>query len=492
MATLSSPGIGSGLDVTSIVTQLVAIERKPIEQLQAQATTIQTKLSAFGLLQSYATNVRDAAATLAKASFWTQTRATSSDPGSLAVSSTATAASGSYSVAVSQLAQSQGLSSGAYTDSATAVGSGTLRIELGTWNDELTSFLAEPAKTAIDIPISAAEGTLDGIKAKINAANAGVTASIVRDSSGARLVLRSTATGASSAVRISVVDDDGTANDAAGLSALAFDPPTAALQVPPVTGQMSQTQAATDAKATINGLAVTSSTNTLTDVIDGVTMTLGKVTTSPVQVNVALDTSTLSSAVSAFAKAYSDMNAYIASQTKYDSTTKVAATLQGDRSTLMLQSNLRSTFLSNSSASSAFTRLSDVGLEIQTDGSLKVNNTKLTAALANPAEVAKLFSSTASSVPAEQGFAVRVKAMADQLIASNGAITTHTQGLRDSITRNSTQQQMLEARVARTEARLTKQYSALDTTLAQISGVSSTLTQALAGLVTLNTAIAKN
>jgi flagellar hook-associated protein 2 len=227
-------------------------------------------------------------------------------------------------------------------------------------------------------------------------------------------------------------------------------------------------------------------------VIDGVTMTLGKVTTSPVQVNVALDTSTLSSAVSAFAKAYSDMNAYIASQTKYDSTTKVAATLQGDRSTLMLQSNLRSTFLSNSSASSAFTRLSDVGLEIQTDGSLKVNNTKLTAALANPAEVAKLFSSTASSVPAEQGFAVRVKAMADQLIASNGAITTHTQGLRDSITRNSTQQQMLEARVARTEARLTKQYSALDTTLAQISGVSSTLTQALAGLVTLNTAIAKN
>jgi len=492
MSTLSSPGVGSGLDVTSIVTQLVAIERKPIDQLQTQATTIQTKLSAFGLLQSYAANVRDSADTLTKASLWTQTKAASSDPAAVSVTSTTTAAAGSYAVEVSQLAQSQGLASGAYADSATTVGSGTLHIEIGTWNAGLTSFLAEPAKTAIDIPISAAEGTLDGIKAKINAANAGVTASIVRDSSGARLVLRSTATGASSSVRISVVDDDGTANDAAGLSALAFDPPTAAAQLPPVTGQMSQTQAAKDAKATINGLAITSATNTLANVIDGVTLTLGKVTTAPVDVNVALDTATLRTAVGSLAKAYSDMNAYIASQTKYDAATKKAATLQGDRSTLTLQSNLRATFLSSGTASSVYSRLSDVGMEIQPDGSLKVNDAKLTAALANPGELAKLFSSTSSADPAQQGFAVRVKAMAKQLIDTDGAISTRTKGLRDSITRNATQQQQLEDRVALTKARLLKQYSALDTTLSQISGVSSSLTQALAGLTTLNTAISKN
>ncbi len=492
MATLSSPGVGSGLDVNSIVTQLVAIERRPIDQLQTQATTIQTKLSAFGLLQSYAANVRDSADTLSKASLWTQTTAGSSDASSVSVTSTASAASGSYSVQVSQLAQSQGLASGAYADSGAVVGSGTLHIELGSWDTGLTSFLADPAKTAIDIPIGAAEGTLDGIKAKINAANAGVTASIVRDSSGARLVLRSSATGASGAVRISVTDDDGTADDAAGLSALAFDPPKAADQSPPVTGQMSQTQEAKDAKDAINGLSVSASSNTMAGVIDGVTMTLSKVTTAPVNVSVALDTSSLRKAVSDFAKAYSDMNAYIASQTKYDATTKKAATLQGDRSTLTLQSNLRNVFMGSSSASSTFSTLSDVGLELQPGGSLKVNDAKLTAALANPIELAKLFSSTASADAAQQGFAVRVKAVAKQLIDSDGAISTRTQGLRDSIARNATQQQRLEDRVALTKARLLKQYSALDVQLSQMQGVGSSLTQALAGLTSLNTAISKN
>lgn len=492
MATLSSPGVGSGLDVNSIVTQLVAIERKPIDQLQTQATTIQTKLSAFGLLQSYAANVRDSADALSKPGLWTQTTAGSSDTGSVSVTSTASAASGSYSVQVSQLAQSQSLASGAYADSGTVVGSGTLHIELGTWNSDLTSFVADPAKSAIDVPIGADEGTLDGIKAKINAANAGVTASIVRDGSGARLVLQSSATGASGAVRISVTDDDGTANDAAGLSALAFDPPNAAIEMPPVTGQMSQTLAGKDALATINGLSVSASTNTLTGVIDGVTMTLSKVTTAPVNVSVALDTGSLRKAVSDFAKAYSDMNAYIASQTKYDATTQKAATLQGDRSTLTLQSNLRSMFLSSSTASSAFSRLSDVGLEVQPGGSLKVNDTKLTAALANPAELAKLFTSTASADSSQQGFAVRIKAMATQLTNSDGAINTHAQALRDSIARNATQQQRLEDRVALTQARLLKQYSALDTQLSQMQSVGNSLTQALAGLASLNTAISKN
>jgi flagellar hook-associated protein 2 len=491
MATLSSPGVGSGLDVNSIVTQLVALERRPIELLQSQASTIQTKLSAFGLLQSYTGNVRDIADRLARPSFWTQTSASSSDSASVSVSATATAVNGSYSVAVTQLAQAQNLASGVYASAATPVGTGSLRIELGAWNAGLTAFTADPAKTAIDIPIGAGEDSLESIKAKINAANAGVSASILRDASGARLVLRSSATGANSALRITVTDDDGTPNNAAGLSALAFDPPTAALQLPPETGQMAQTQAAKDTMATINGLAVSSSTNKLTNVLDGVTMTLGKVTTNPVEVTVALDTASLRKAVTDFAKAFSDMNGYITTQTKYDATTKKAAALQGDRSTLTLQSNLRAIFLGNSSASTAFSRLSDVGLEIQPDGSLKVNDTKLTAALGNPTELAKLFNSTASADAAQQGFAVRVSALATQLIGTDGAIVTRTKGLRDSITRNSTQQQMLEDRVALTRARLLKQYSALDTTLSQISGVGSSLAQSLAGLTSLNTAISK-
>jgi len=484
MSTLSSPGIGSGLDVNSIVSQLVAIERKPIDALQAKATTIQTQLSSFGLLSSYTSNIHDIAAKLAQASFWTGKIAASGDSSSVSVSSTSTAAAGDYSVQVTQLAQAQGLASKAYTNSSTSVGTGKLHIELGAWNTGLTSFTPDASKTAIDVTIGAGEDSLDSVKNKINAANAGVTASIVTDSSGAKLVLRSNSTGANSAVRITATDDDGNNADANGLSALSFDPATNP-------GQMSQTQVARDAQATINGLAVSSTTNTLSGVVDGVTLTLSKVTTTAVDVNVSLDTASIKKAIGDFAKAYSDMNAYITAQTKYDPATKKAAALQGDRSTLTLQSNLRNVFLGGSSASPMYGTLSSIGVQVQADGTLKVDDAKLSAALANPTEVAKLFSNS-SADPNQQGFAVRVQAMADQLIGSSGAITTRTQSLRDSITRNTSQQQELEDRVAMTQARLMKQYTALDTQLGQTSSTGSSLTQSLTALTNLAASIAKN
>ena len=485
MATLASPGVGSGLDVNSIVTQLVALERKPIEQLAAQTTTIQTKLSSFGLLQSYTANVRDIADKLSKPEFWTATASTSSDAASVAVSSTTTAAAGSYAVAVSQLAQTQSLASKGYTNSTSVVGNGTLRIELGAWNAGLTTFTADASKTPVDIVIAPGTDTLTAVRTAINGANAGVTASIVTDATGARLVVRSNTTGAASAVRITATDGDGVNTDDLGLSALAFNPPVAA-------GQMSQTQAARDALATINGLAVTSASNKLENVVDGVTMTLSKVTTSPVDVTVSLDTATIRKSIADFAKAFSDINGYITTQTKYDAATKKGAALQGDRATLTLQSNLRGIFLDNSSASLVFSRLSDVGLQIQTDGSMKVNEAKLTTALNNPTEMARMFNSTASADSNEHGFAVRVKALANQLIGSDGPITTRTKSLRDTIARNQTQQQRLEDRVALTKARLMKQYGALDASLSQINSVGSSLTQALAGIASFNDAVNKN
>lgn len=484
MPTLSSPGIGSGLDVSNIVTQLVALERKPIEQLAAQTTVIQAKLSSFGLLQSYTSNVRDIADRLAKPDFWTGTAATSTDA-AVAVSSTATATAGSYLVNITSLAKVQNLASQPYAGTTSTVGTGTLRVEIGSWDDGLTTFTPDAAKVPVDISILSGGDTLDAIKTKINASNAGVTASIVSDSNGARLVLTSNSTGAKSAVRITATDGDGNHTDATGLSALAFNPPVAA-------GQMLQTQAAKNAAATINGLAISSASNKLENVIAGVTLTLTKENTTA-EVKVQQDTATLKKAITDFAKAFSDINGYITQQTKYDATTKKAAALQGDRGTLALQSGLRSLFLDNSSASLVYSRLSDIGLEIQTDGSMKVNDSKLSAALsANPAEVAKLFTSTAAADSAEHGFAVRAKALASQLVASDGAITTRTKSLRDSVTRNQTQQQKLEARVALTQARLTKQYAQLDTMMSQINATNSSLTQALQGLAAQTEAITKN
>jgi flagellar hook-associated protein 2 len=484
MATLSSPGVGSGLDVNSIVTQLVAIERQPIDNLAKQTATIQSKLSSFGLLQSYAANIRDIAARLAKPDFWTQTIATSSDAAAISVSSSSTATAGSYAVSVSQLAQAQSLSSKAYADSASVVGSGTLRIEIGAWNAGLTAFTPDAAKTPIDITIAPGEDSLEAIKKKINESAAGVSASIVRDASGAKLVLRSSATGETSAVRVTATDDDGDNADAAGLSALAFDPAGAS-------GQMTQNQAAKNLAATINGLAINSATNKLDGVIEGVTMTVNKVTTSPVDVSVSLDTGSLRKAINDFAKAFTDANAYITKETKYDEATKKAAALQGDRVTLTLQSSLRSLFVDNSMASTAFTRLSDAGLQIQSDGSLKVNDAKLTAALGNPTELAKLFSA-ASDDPKAQGFAVRVKNLADQMLSTDGTITSRTKGLRESVKRNEERALALEKRVEMTKQRLLKQYTALDVSLNQINGMGSSLTQALKSLTNLSDAIANN
>jgi flagellar hook-associated protein 2 len=482
---LSSPGIGSGLDVNSIVTSLVAVERQPITQLQTKAAAIQTKLSSFGLLQSYTSNVRDIADKLSQASFWNATTATTTDGGSVGVTSTATAAAGSYLVNVTQLAKAQNLASKPYAATTTSVGTGTLHIEIGAWDDALTTFTPDASKTAIDISVAAGQDSLDAIKTQINAAKAGVSASVLTDATGSRLVLTSTSTGAQSAVRITATDDDGVNTDAAGLSALAFNPPAAA-------GQMSQTQAAKNTAATINGLAVSSATNTLSNVISGVTLNLNRETTSAVTINVAQDIGSIKKAIGDFAKAYSDISGYIGAQTKYDATTKKAAALQGDRPTLTLQSNLRSLFSDSSSASLVYARLSDVGLEVQTDGSLKVNDSKLSAALAaNPGEVAKLFSSTTSADPAEQGFAVRAKALAAKLVGSDGAITTQTKSLRDSITRNQSQQDQLEKRVALIQARLLKQYGSLDTVLSQINATNSSLTQSLTALRNQSEALAK-
>jgi len=275
-------------------------------------------------LQSYSGNLRDIADRLSKPDFWTGTAATTSDGGSVGVTSTTTATAGSYLVNVTQLAKAQSLASKPFTDSTTTVGSGTLHIELGAWDTGMTTFTPDATRTAVDVNIAAGSNSLDSIKTQINAANAGVSASIVNDAGGARLVLTSTSTGAKSAVRITATDDDGVNTDASGLSALAFDPANTA-------GQMSQTQVAKNAEATINGLAVSSATNTLSNVVSGVTLTLNKETTSATEVKVALDVGTIKKAVSDFAKAFSDMNTYISQQTKYDATTKKAAPLQGDR-----------------------------------------------------------------------------------------------------------------------------------------------------------------
>lgn len=461
---ISSPGIGTGLDVSSIVEQLVTLERRPIEQLTTQKTTLQSKLSAFGLMQSYTVNVQDAVNKLTSSSLWQQTKGSTTDT-TVSVSSTAAAASGTYGIEVSQLAQAQTLASAAFSSTSEKVGAGSLKI---------TS--AKAGSLPVDVAIGP-DDTLDDVRSKINAANAGLNASIVKDSGGARLVLRTTATGEENGVSIVASGD-------AGLDKFNYDPTQNGGATSTATSsQMGLVQAAKNAKIKIDGLEVTSSTNTFDGSIEGVKITVSKVTTGAAQIKVGSDTEAMRKAVDDFVKAYNDINKYISDQTKYNADTKVAGTLQGDRATLSLQSQLRSALTQNSSASASFPRLSDLGLEIQRDGSLKVNDTKLSKAMTdNLAEFGKAFSKVDTAVAGNNGFAVRLKGLTSALLKNDGLVTTRSEGLRDSIRRNEDQAAKMEGRVALVQARLLRQYSAMDTTVSKLNNLNSYVAQQMAAL----------
>jgi flagellar hook-associated protein 2 len=479
MATISSPGVGSGLDVNSIVTQLVAIERQPIVQLQSQVSSLQTKLSAFGKLQSNLSALRDAASALTSPSTWSQTVGTSSDTSAVGVTTDAKNLPGSYSVEVLNLARAQSNTSKTYAAATDLVGEGTIRIELGTWGPGNT-FTAKPDTTAIDISVGPPAKSLAEVRDMVNAANAGITATVLSDASGARLVFRSSATGAANGFKLTVTDTDGNNVDTSGLSALAFDPSVGVIT-------MAQALAAANASALINGAPVSSASNTLSNIVDGMTLTLKKETTTSVDVTTAPDKDAIKKKIEAFVTAYNDLNKELAAQTKYDAASKTAGTLQGDSAAVSLRAALRNTLRGNSSASTVFTRLADIGFDVKQDGSITLDSTKLDNGLANLGELKKLFASSDALVPANNGFATLFRQQADQAISVDGSIASRSVGLRERITRNEKRQAELEVRVALTEARLRKQYTALDAQMGQLQSLSTYVTQQMAILAANST-----
>jgi flagellar hook-associated protein 2 len=477
-SSVSSLGIGSGLDANSIVTKLVALESQPITDLQKTASKIQTKISAYGQIQSAVSAVRDAARKLTSTDLWGSTAATSADTTSVNATTSAGAQAGTYSVDVSVLAKPQSVvTNTALAASTSTVGSGSLDIELGTWAD--STFTAASGGTPVKITVAATD-TLADIRDKINGSGAGVKASIITDSSGARLVMQSATTGEANGFRITATDDDGNGTDASGLSALAYDPGN-------TTTGTKLTQAATDAQATINNIPVKSPTNTLSEVITGLTLTLSKVTTTatgsnPINVVVSQDTASITKAITDFATAYSSMASLLKTNTKYDESTKTAGTLQGDSGALSVQNQFRSIVGASTGASSTFGTLSSIGLEIQTDGTIKVNSTKLTSSLGNMAEVKKLFSNSDASNSGNDGVMTRLRTLSDNLLGVDGALTTRTAGMNKTVTDNQTRQDTLQARVDLYEKRLRAQYSALDTTMAGLSSQSNYVTQMINSL----------
>lgn len=455
MASISSIGIGSGLDAESIITQLVTLEKSRLTTLQSEASLIQTRLSTVSQLKSLAATLEDKLKVLSDASKWSSAMAVSSSNATVLSATTGSnAVAGNYTIDITATARSQNMTSGQFAADHAFTAGGTLSIQMGATSNP-----------AVNIEV-AAGSSLAQVAAAINKSNAGVSASILNDGSGQRLVLSSTSTGTEHQFSITGSGDLDVLNHNANDSSLLASK----------TGDASATgafQAATNAQATINGVSVSSGSNTFDNVIQGLSFTAA--TTGSSTLTVSSDTETLQKQVTEFVAAYNALNSLLATSTKYEESTQTAGIFQGDSTIVNLQNSLRRAFAESSSTSTVFQRLADVGIEIKAGGSMSINESKLKEGLQkNATEMAKFFAE------GSDGFADKMQAYTQSIQDSSGILDTKSEALNKASKRNTSEQDKVNDRATSVEARLRAQYSALDTKMASLNALNAYVTQQVA------------
>lgn len=369
------------------------VEQQPLTALATKEAKYQAQLSAYGSLKGALSTFQTAVAALANPAKFSAVSASLADSTVASASASSTATAGSYAVKVTTLAQSQKLQSdSAFALTSDTLGYGTLTISFGTYNPGFTSFTLNPDKASKTITIGAGQNSLSGVRDAINAANVGVSANIVNDgTTGNHLVITSNDTGEANALRITVADASDVSNtDNTGLSQLAFDP---AAVVPVQHMTQPAGAGAQNAALTIDGIAISKASNTITNAIQGVTLNLLKVNTTATTLTVARDTAATQTAVQSFVTAYNNVNKIITDLSKYDLVNKKAAILTGDSALVSLKSQLRAVFnTALSTAGGGLTALPDIGITFQKDGTLALDLTKLNTVLSNATkDVSTLF-----------------------------------------------------------------------------------------------------
>ncbi len=452
MASVTSLGVGSGLDLNTLLTGLMNAERQPLQLLQQKQSNLQSQVSALGQVKSSLSALQSAAAALSTPASFATFQAVSSNS-NVSATASATAAPGSYQIQVNQLAQQQKIQSTGFASIKTpAVANGTLTIQVGS-----------DASKAVNINVTDSNNTLAGLRDSINAAGSGVVATIINDGSanGNHLVLTSKDGGSANQIKLS------------GLDGFNYDSATQTGQ------QFSQLQTAQDAKFTVDGIAITKSSNTVTDAIDGVTLNLAKAPTdgTATTLTVSRDTSAMSKKIQAFADAYNSLRSTLKNVSAWDSTSKSGAALSGDYSVRAVQSQVLSAVTSSVPGSpGGFNKLSDIGITLQADGSLKVDSDKLTKALADPTkDASKLF----TGVGTTGGLAAKVTKSVTSLLSDQGVVGSRTSGLNTSIKSVGDQMDNMNRQMDMIEKRYRTQFSNLDSTLAQLNSRGNYLLQQL-------------
>ena len=459
-AGLQAAGTGSGLNVGALVSQLMSAEQQPLTQLQAKATSYQTEISNLGTIQSAVTQLETAAQGLTSA---TSTPAYSAQTSSPAFTATAsgTATPGNYSISISKLAQTQEVAALGIASASTAIGGGsstTLTINLGsisggTFNSTTgqysgATFTAGPG-TPVQITIDNTNNTLQGISNAINAAHAGVTASIVNDGSATpyRLVLTSTATGLASSMQIAV------SGDATLQGMLSYDPQG--------TQNLAQVQVAQNAQLNVNGINISSSSNTVTGAVSGLTLNLTQQTTATAQLTVSTNPAPLTNAINALVTAYNSVQKTISGLTGQ------GGAMQGDPNVMLMQRQLQSALSSMTTNSGIYNSLATVNVTLQKDGTLAVDATKLSAQLSSN------FNDVSAVVAA---FGQSLNTLTNSILdPTTGPIQNEINGVNAEIQNNTSQQTQLTTRFAADQARYQAQFAALDVMMTNMQSTSSFL-----------------
>lgn len=607
MAGISSLGVGSGLDVNSILTQMLAVEKKPLEALAVKATEVQAKVSALGQIQAQFAALTDVATKLSDPDAWVARTASSSNTSAATITATAAANPGSLSLDVEQLALRQSASSQTVA-TGSAVGAGTLTFRLGTWagsaastvadataataaaaaadalaldttaktdlanfavgtpsvaaysnaytawanavaaNDHVTpslqtaeanaltlrdtersnlgvadstalgaadaltatadasnaSGLKGTAATAASAAAAARAGftpasgsanvaiavtdtdTVATLAAKINAANVGVVATAFNDGTQDRLLLSSKDTGAANGFKLTANDTlangGGALTGGTGLARLAYDPGTGAFGMASV-GQV--VQGSQDAKARINGLAVTSASNTLDGNIPGVSIELLNTTTVgygsasplrlPLTMTIRQDVSPVIKNVDDFVRAYNTLTTTLKDLTKYDAATSTTGVFQADSTIVNMQNMLRS-LVGSSSLGTKSQYLTDLGIESKLDGTLSVNLTKMTP-FANDGTTFKQFFTNNNGNALTNGFALKFRDLGQGVAATGGSISNKSAALQTLLDSNTQAQAKVNSQASLFEDRLRKRYSALDSQMTKWKTLSAYATQ---------------
>jgi flagellar hook-associated protein 2 len=449
---ITTSGVGSGIDIESLVTKLIAAEGQPAtNRINKKEATWQADLSAYGSLKSALSSFQTAVKSLNDPADFLGRTSTSSNTEVFSATANETAVPGKYDIEVIQLAESAKSRSGNFTSADEVVGTGSLAISLGA--------------TTFNITVDSENNTLAGLRDAINAAsdNPGLTASIINVDGGSRLVLTSDKLGSANTIGIVATDDDGMPEDTAGLSRLA-------------TVNLTTVQAAQDAIINVDSQPVTRDSNTFSDVISGVKFTLDSALPGTVEsLSIGLDKGSLIKNVNSFVKAYNSLADTMASLSSFNADTGAAGTLLGDSALRSVQSKISQT-MSSSIAGLGFGSLVSIGITTNDEGNLEVDSAKLdTVMTADYTAVSQLFSS-------ENGLAKSLDSVLERYISSDGILTARQDGLQTNIDSLDGDREQLNRRLASLDARYRAQFTAMDILVAQLTSLGDYMTQQLASL----------